>query len=448
MNAKHVVTAGLFADFTAEAARFVRSFDDHKHDIANTYSEKQAFLDRLRALFGQCRILAEVPEGTPGETATHIAVSQAMALGTVYYNDRVLNLWPATAKAQALSTLAEKQDLVQDVAARINAEFAPNSLVMDFAALDLNLWHSVLRKAESCQEDAASLALSHLRKKAFRLVRAHPRVTDVQGVCSELCRLAVKLCKELRRAEPGVAGLSAGPGSFCKDNRLVWGRAMAGGLSPGLYAVVCWYISIIDCTGQVERDLGSLRKVLETHVGPTDGQKRGIACAVEIYLDGPEREEDLVVHECLGPSHTHGAPGKQDVASWLAEVEGTPLVGDKITPFLRTCAERWVELHGRRFNCRIVAPKPKKQTGPRPGTDLWVRARQKHAADACMQVPCAKPLESIFGGSLQTLERQARELPRAASGPQLHGRFVLVSLPLDSVLGIRDSLRPAGSHLH
>ena len=104
-------------------------------------------------------------------------------------------------------------------------------------------------------------------------------------------------------------------------------------------------------------------------------------------------------------------------------------MGEKITPFLRTCAERWVELHGRRFNCRIVAPKPKKQTGPRPGADLWVKARQKHAADVCMQVPCAKPLESIFGGSLQTLERQARELPRAASGPQLHGRFVLVLFP-------------------
>ena len=102
-------------------------------------------------------------------------------------------------------------------------------------------------------------------------------------------------------------------------------------------------------------------------------------------------------------------------------------MGEKITPFVRACAGRWVELHGRCFNCRIVAPKPKQQTGPLPGTDLWVKARQKRSADACMQVPCAKPLESIFGGSLQTLERQARELSRAASGPQLHGRFVLVS---------------------
>ena len=152
----------------------------------------------------------------------------------------------------------------------------PNSLVMDFAALDLNLWHGVLRKEESGQEDAASLARSQLRKKAFRLVRAHPRVTDVQGVCSELCRLAVKLCRELRRAKPGVDGLSSGPGSFCKDNRVVWGRAMAGGVSPGLYAVVCWYISIIDGTGQVERDLGSLRKVLETHVGRQMGKNAAL----------------------------------------------------------------------------------------------------------------------------------------------------------------------------
>lgn len=135
------------------------------------------------------------------------------------------------------------------------------------------------------------------------------------------------------------------------------------------------------------------------------------------------------MHEHSGKSDTHGAPGKQDVPSWLLEVEGTPLVGEKITPFLRMCAERWVALHGRCFNCRIVAPKPKKQTGPRPGTDLWVRARQKHAADACMKVPSDKPLESIFGGRVQTLERHARELPRAPSGPQLHGGFVLVFLP-------------------
>ena len=169
-------------------------------------------------------------------------------------------------------------------------------LVLDFAALDLNLWHSVVSTSESGQQDAASLALSQLRKQAFRLVRAHPRITNVQGACSELCCLAAELCQELRRAKPGVGGLSSGPGSFCEDNRLVWGRAMAGGMSPGLYAVVCWYVSIIDCTGQVERDLGSLRKVLETHVGLTDG-KHGIACAFEIYLDGPARAENLVAHE-------------------------------------------------------------------------------------------------------------------------------------------------------
>lgn len=229
MNSTYVVTAGLFVDYTAEAARFVRSFDDHKHDIANTDSEKQAFLHRLRALFGQCKILAEVPEGTPGETATHIAVSQAMALGTVYYSDGVLNLWPATATAAALSTLAEMQDVVHDVDARINVEVAPTSLVMDFAALDLNPWHGVLRKEESSQEDAASLARWQLRRKAFRLVQAHPQVTDVQGVCSELCRLAVQLCQELRRAKPGVLSPSRPRQLQSGDKSLVFKETPATG---------------------------------------------------------------------------------------------------------------------------------------------------------------------------------------------------------------------------
>ena len=173
--------------------------------------------------------------------------------GTVYYSDGVLNLWPATAKAAALSTLAEMQDVVHSVEARIKAEFAPNSLVMDFAALDLNLWHSVMRKEESGQEDAAGSGLLQLRRKAFRLVRAHPQVTDVQGVCSELCRLAVQLCRELRQAQPGVGCSPSGPGSFCKDTRLVWGRTMAGGAplvfmrafagaSPSLSALAKWSV--------------------------------------------------------------------------------------------------------------------------------------------------------------------------------------------------------------
>ena len=46
MDSTHVVTAGLFADYTAEAARFVRTFDDHRHDIARTYTEMHAFLHK------------------------------------------------------------------------------------------------------------------------------------------------------------------------------------------------------------------------------------------------------------------------------------------------------------------------------------------------------------------------------------------------------------------
>ena len=43
------------------------------------------------------------------------------------------------------------------------------------------------------------------------------------------------------------------------------------------------------------------------------GKQRSIARAVEIYLDGPEREEDLVVHEHSGKRDTHGGTREAEV---------------------------------------------------------------------------------------------------------------------------------------
>ena len=103
------------------------------------------------------------------------------------------------------------------------------SLVMDWTALDPNPWHGVLRKEESGQEDAASLARWQLGRKAFRLVQAHPQVTDVQAASSELCRLAVRLCQELRRAKPGVLSPSRPRQLQSRDKSLVFKKTPATG---------------------------------------------------------------------------------------------------------------------------------------------------------------------------------------------------------------------------
>ena len=69
------------------------------------------------------------------------------------------------------------------------------------------------------------------------------------------------------------------------------------------------------------------------------------------------------MHEHSGKSDT--APLKrQDVLSWLPEAEGAPLVGEKITPFLHKCAERWVALHGRFSTAKLWRQSRRSRRGP------------------------------------------------------------------------------------
>ena len=94
MTPQHITIAGLFADYSAEALRFIRSFDTSDHDVARTNREKQQFRKRMRILFVDGHVLAEPPpgaSGVPGPTCTYIAISQAMECGKLYYNNRCLH---------------------------------------------------------------------------------------------------------------------------------------------------------------------------------------------------------------------------------------------------------------------------------------------------------------------------------------------------------------------
>ena len=76
-----IVSAGLFADYTVEALRFVRAWDEGDHDIAKSTRERDASIKRMRVLFYDLHILCEVPAGTDGETFTSIAMSRQSQWG-------------------------------------------------------------------------------------------------------------------------------------------------------------------------------------------------------------------------------------------------------------------------------------------------------------------------------------------------------------------------------
>ena len=70
MTPARIVTAGLFADYTAECSRFFRQFETTDHDVALSSAHKQAFLKRVKALFVDGFVIADVPAvcDTPSTT--------------------------------------------------------------------------------------------------------------------------------------------------------------------------------------------------------------------------------------------------------------------------------------------------------------------------------------------------------------------------------------------
>ncbi len=394
MTPKQIMTAGLFADYTAETIRFVRHFDTKTHDIALTHSEKLLFLNRLRVLFVECHVLAEQSPGVPGETCAHIAISQAMSLGTVYYMDRALNLWPQGAKAEAMEAVASMQDIVAIASDRLEAELPRTGLVIAFACFDITIWRRAASDHRRGNVAEAEAAVSAQRSRALRLARAFPGIHQPCDTADDLCRTA----RDIGRTQ----------GAQVIDNRLLWGEVVARGtLPPDLARMVYWYLSIADITGPVERDLGSLTAVWSQHVGTLDSDGQGLADALEVFLEGPACETALAQpRECKGASFggmppegsggvppgevvgvgptdasdtTRGSHKREGLLAMLLAPEELPDLQFKVTRYTERCAELWLLHHGRRFN---VYRKRAGQQRTVAATDRAVARGQAKALDA------------------------------------------------------------------
>ena len=105
------------------------------------------------------------------------------------------------------------------------------------------------------------------------------------------------------------------------------------------------YLSASDSTCGLERDLGTLLRILEAHKGPVDEDGTTISYCTELYLDGPDDETGIatIVDGLLMP-----------------------------TDYTRECAQLWTSLHGRRF-C-VYQPGRKGRAAPqKKGTFAFLR---------------------------------------------------------------------------
>ena len=259
MTPGRITTAGLFADYMAESSIFFRHYEKTDHDIALSFSHKTHFLKRIKVLFKDGFVLADLstasaacPTAAAGaaspteETCTHIAISQAISFGTMRYRDRSITLWPEGAKEDAEASLATMANVVDLSAQRVEAEMPMSGLVCSFVAFDLHAWARIRRG----KRDHRARAVETQKTRALRLVRAFPAIADVDGTADALCALAETLSASL----PAASGHEDGRDSDddAKSNRRLWGHALYHDRCSGeLPKLVHWYVSILDNTGVV-----------------------------------------------------------------------------------------------------------------------------------------------------------------------------------------------------
>ena len=442
MTPARIMTAGLFADYMAECSLFFRLYEKTDHDISRSYAEKRNFLKRMKVLFKEGYVLADMASAVEGgeacpadETCTAIIVSQAIAFGTMTFADRIITLWPAGANRAAEAALAQMGDIVDAATERVDAEMSDIDLVCAFAVFDLSVWQRLRRARQSSRRKAKASVEEADRAqsaRAIRLARAMASVTDVQGTARALCVVAEELAAEC----PSVVGAEAVEGLgddgddavITFDNRQRWGVALARGRCPGeLPQLVHWYISILDNTGAVERDLGTLLRHHQAHVGPSPETLQNVFL---VSLDGPRSEEELLTSAVLRQSEAgSGMSDRSQPSDFNALLSCAETALDRaammpgreyalrLTPFSEACAREWLRRHGRRFGTpapRPPRPVPTRSKLPRRGTDAAVRASQKRALEQRVQAasgPRAGRLRSLFGGR------------------PINGRSVSVSIP-------------------
>ena len=131
---------------------------------------------------------------------------------------------------------------------------------------------------------------------------------------------------------------------------------------------------LADGTGQVERDLGSLKTVLDVQSGPMSEDGDTASWLVEIFADGPKQVRG-------GSCHASGVQ----------------------RPFTRECAELWVAIYGR--GLKKPGPKPKDKAPTRQGTMKRVAYDCKLARDAlASRVGAARSDITLAGDSRKTLQ--------------------------------------------
>ena len=310
MTPESVVIAGLTADYAAESLDFTRAFDRSDIDPASVAFTRNAFVDRMQALFLQ-GLAALEPPGDPlaDRTMLQIAMEQVAACNVFHFNDKKHCLWSAGASAKVKDSMAHMAAIVEANIDRVLAELPDTDISIAMQTFNLQEWS---------KPDISVVRVDSLRRHFRNLCKC----LDLDPSVGE---------REFKDALPPAISayrdaLLNLPHGGVVDHRVVWGGLLGATMFANLQvlpAVIRFYMAVPVGTCEVERSLGTMAAALNDHTGPL-----GVHVLwelVELKLDGPTREEDLFVK------------GGGDDGPF------------KFTDFSRACQKAWIFRHGRRF---------------------------------------------------------------------------------------------------
>ena len=322
MSFKFIINMGLSADYAETALRLVREFDVLAKDPATSRVLLEACRQKLHLLFQEGRIV-KIPKA--GKTAINLAMEQLQILDKlIACGDRTFNLYsesPTTVLAEGVRAFNEILDVAWD---RLDADFRHNDLYMTFDVFHLSHWDSIVESQLSEPnpprlEDDTSPTATRMRMHWRRIWHAvgtgqEKNIDDWFLAVLIAIRHRNKITAILPQRNPGDVDPTLGP----LDNRIPWYAALED-IDRGLpcFSTLCrYYLSVLDGTPTVERDLGVVQDCYSQHQGGS-GEAKDETCSllIECRLDGPRTQDEVVRRSAKGLHLTEWS--KQLATDWI-----------------------------------------------------------------------------------------------------------------------------------
>ena len=342
LSAEELMGLAVSADYAEETVAFLRRFDKYDHDPAKTPSQLREFARRMRVLFCDGHIMCAPPrpckvdpvelDGQDGQdgssepkTITQIVWEQVQDPEPIGVGSELFFLSTRASPAQIRGKMQAMCDVVDLMLDRLQADLG-SGLSGALDVFDLAGWtSSALRPpARSDGPDSPPGISSSYRDKVTRLSDALKlgRGWDL----GQFGRAARALTRH--------AAAQASKTHAKVDNRVAWSWLLRPRMrqeicstlqwSAELQMLIAFYVSMVEGTGDVERQLGRMVTILKEHSGPLREDGETVHALLEVQLDGPRKESDIFYKDDGGPWH--------------------------MTEFGRECQSLFIQLHGRRFS--------------------------------------------------------------------------------------------------